>query len=63
MLVTLDAIMPLSEIVNIPLCTLLATHGFLYSVLKFLKPVAIVAVLVYLQLAFPQLHGERLLGA
>src|ERR1700730_769185 len=55
MLVTLDATMPLSEIVNIPLCTLLATHGLLYSVLKFLKPVATVALLVYLQLAFPQL--------
>jgi hypothetical protein len=46
--------MTLFEMADLPLCAGLVTRGAFPVVLKFLKPVAIVAILVYLQLRFPQ---------
>lgn len=40
--------------VNLPVGAGLITRGFFPAVLKFLKPVTIVAILVYLQIKFPQ---------
>jgi hypothetical protein len=42
----------LSAILNLPLSTATIVHSFLLAVLKFLKPAAAVAVLVYLQIKF-----------
>jgi hypothetical protein len=45
--------MGLFEMSNLPLCAALITHSALPLLLKFLKPAAAVAVLVYLQIKFP----------
>ncbi len=44
--------------VNLPLCAVLVTHSVFPLMLKLLKPVAVLALLVFLQIKFPQAWGS-----